>query len=140
MTDRRTQPPGGWPPPDRATLAGREVELPPLAAAVSERYFQRYPEDFERYGDLARQWEVHDTQHLLNWAIGDVEGHVELERQVGWLAGVLEARDFPLEHLAGNLELAGDVVAEELDGAEALAGRLQDAAAHVRGRESFLNS
>jgi len=140
VTDRRTQPPGGWPPPDRATLAGRQVELPPLAAAVSERYFQRYPEDLERYGDLARQWEIHDTQHLLNWAIGDVEGHVELERQVGWLAGVLEARDFPLEHLAGNLELAGEVVADELDGAEALGGRLRDAAAHVRGRESFLNS
>ena len=138
MTDRRTQPPGGWPPPDRATLAGREVELLPLAVAVSQRYFQRYPEDLERYGDLARQWEIHDTQHLLNWAIGDVEGHVELERQVGWLAGVLEARDFPLEHLAGNLELAADVVGAELAGADALAGRLRDAAAHVRGRESFL--
>ena len=138
MTDRRTQPPGGWPPPDRATLADREVELLPLASAVSERYFERYPEDLERYGELARQWEIHDTQHLLNWAIGDVEGHVDLERQVAWLAGVLEARDFPLEHLAGKLELAGDVVADELDGADALAGRLRDAAAHVRGHESFL--
>ena len=138
MTDRRTQPPGGWPPPDRATLGGREVELLPLSTEVSERYFQRYPEDLERYGDLARQWEVHDTQHLLNWAIGDVEGHVDLEKQVGWLAGVLEARDFPLEHLAGNLELAADVVGAEIAGADALAGRLRDAAAHVRGRESFL--
>ena len=138
MSDRRTQPPGGWPPPDRATLGGREVALPPLASAVSERYFERYPEDLERYGELARQWEIHDTQHLLNWAIGDVEGHVELERQVGWLAGVLEARDFPLEHLAGNLELAGEVVADELGGTEALAARLRDAAAHVRGSESFL--
>ena len=138
MTGRRTQPPGGWPPPARATLAGREVELPPLAAAVSERYFDRYPEDLELYGDVARQWEVHDTQHLLNWAIGDVEGHVDLERQVGWLAGVLEARDFPIEHLAGNLELAADTVEAELGDAEALAGRLRDAAAHVRGRETFL--
>jgi hypothetical protein len=138
VTDRRTQPPGGWPPPDRATLGGREVELLPLSTEVSERYFQRYPEDLERYGDLARQWEVHDTQHLLNWAIGDVEGHVDLEKQVGWLAGVLEARDFPLEHLAGNLELAADVVGAEIAGADALAGRLRDAAAHVRGRESFL--
>jgi hypothetical protein len=138
VSDRRTQPPGGWPPPDRATLAGREVELPPLAAAVSDRYFERYPEDLERYGELARQWEIHDTQHLLNWAIGDVEGHVELERQVGWLAGVLEARDFPVEHLAGNLELAADTVEAELGDADALAGRLRDAAAFVRGRESFL--
>ena len=110
----------------------------PLADAVSDRYFERYPEDLERYGDLARQWEVHDTQHLLNWAIGDVEGHVDLEHQVGWLAGVLEARDFPLEHLAGNLELAADTVEDELVEADALAGRLRDAAAHVRGRESFL--
>ena len=138
MSDRRTQPPGGWPPPERATLAGGEVELLPLATAVSDRYFERYPEDLERYGELARQWEVHDTQHLLNWAIGDVEGHVELEKQVGWLAGVLEAREFPLEHLAGNLELAGDVVEDALADAGALAGRLRDAAAHVRGHESFL--
>ena len=139
MADRRTQPPGGWPPPDRAALGGREVELQPLSVKVSERYFERYPEDLERYGDLARQWEVHDTQHLLNWAIGDVEGHVDLEQQVGWLAGVLEARDFPIEHLAGNLELAAETVADELDDAGALAGRLRDAAAHVRGRESFLS-
>ena len=138
MTDRRTQPPGGWPPPDRATLAGREVELLPLAAVVSERYFQRYPEDLERYGDLARQWEIHDTQHLLNWAIGDVEGHVELERQVGWLAGVLEARDFPLEHLAGNLELAADTVGAHLPHADQLAARLRDAAAPVREHGSFV--
>ena len=99
---------------------------------------ERYPEDLDRYGDLARQWEVHDTQHLFNWAIGDVEGHVDLEQQVGWLAGVLEARDFPIEHLAGNLELAADIVEDELADADALAGRLRDAAAHVRARETFL--
>ena len=132
------QPPGGWPPPEHARLDSRDVALVPLANAISERYFERYPEDLERYGELARQWEVHDTQHLLNWAIGDVEGHVDLERQVAWLAGVLEARDFPLEHLAGNLELAADVVEDELGDAAALAGRLRDASAHVRGRESFL--
>ena len=138
MTDRRTQPPGGWPPPEQARLGGRDVALGPLATAVSARYFEHYPEDLERYGELARQWEVHDTQHLLNWAIGDVEGLVDLERQVAWLAGVLEARDFPLEHLAGGLELAADVVDDELGDAAALAGRLRVAAAHVRGRGSVL--
>jgi hypothetical protein len=137
VSGRRTAPPGGWPPPDRARLRDREIALAPLAEAVAERYFERYPEDLERYGDVARAWEIHDTQHLLSWAIGDVEGHVELERQVSWLAGVLEARDFPLEHLAGNLELAADTVEQEL-AESALAGRLRDAAAHVRGRGSFL--
>ena len=138
MSGRRTAPPGGWPPPATARLAGAELALEPLAAAVAQRYFERYPEDLERYGDVARAWEVHDTQHLLNWAVGDVEGHVDLERQVGWLAGVLEARDFPLEHLAGNLELAAEVVGEQIDGAAAVAARLRDAAARVRGTDTFL--
>jgi len=135
----RTAPPSGWPPPTEAQLAGTRIELEPLAAVIAARYFERFPEDLERYGDAGRQWEIHDTQHLLNWAIGDVEGHVDLEQQVGWLAGVLEARDFPIEHLAGNLELAAETVEDELDDAGALAGRLRDAAALVRGRESFLS-
>jgi hypothetical protein len=137
VSGRTPSRPSGWPPPGTATLAGAEVALAPLAEAVSVRDFERVPEDLERYGELAREWEVHDTQHLLNWAIGDVEGHVELEKQVGWLAGVLEARDFPLEHLAGNLELAGDVVEAPLGGA--VAQRLRAAAAFVRSRRSFVD-
>jgi hypothetical protein len=138
MTARRTAPPGGWPPPERVRLAGEAIALRPLAEAVAERYFERYPEDLARYGDVARDWEVHDTQHLLNWAVGDVEGHVDLVRQVGWLAGVLQARGFPLEHLASNLELAAETVEAQVGGAPAVAQRLRDAAAHVRGTRSFL--
>ena len=136
MSERRTAPPGGWPPPATARLAGAALALEPIAVAVAGRYFERYPEDLERYGDVARAWEVHDTQHLLNWAVGDVEGHVDLEHQVGWLAGVLEARDFPLEHLAGNLEVAADTVEAQLGAATAQ--RLRGAAALVRGTPSFL--
>lgn len=124
----RPAPPGGWPPPAEARLDGRTVPLVPLAEAVTERYFERYPEDLERYGEAGRDWERHDTQHLLNWAIGDAEGFVDLERQVRWLAGVLAARNFPLDHLAGNLELAADVVAERLPGGERVAERLRAAA------------
>jgi hypothetical protein len=139
MTDRRTVSPGGWPPPAHVRLGDAQVELAPLAAVVGERYFERHPEDLERYGELAREWELHDTQHLLNWAIGDVEGHVDLQPQVAWLAGVLEARDFPLEHLASNLELAGEVVAERL-GSRAVADRLLAAAAFVREHGTFLEA
>jgi hypothetical protein len=57
---------------------------------------------------------------------------------VGWLAGVLEARDFPIEHLASNLELAAEVVEERI-GASPVAARLQAAAAFVRSRPSFLD-
>jgi hypothetical protein len=126
----RTAPPSGWPAPTEARLAGELIELEPLAAAVADRYFARFPEDLERYGDAGRQWELHDTQHLLNWAIGDVEGLVDLDKQAAWLAGILAARDFPLEHLAVNLELAADVVEEPVG--SAVADRLRGAAVVVR--------
>ena len=129
----RTAPPSGWPPPTHARLAGTEVALEPLAAAIADRYFERFPEDIERYGDAARAWELHDTQHLLNWAIGDVEGVIDMQSQVAWLARVLAARDFPVEHLAVNLELAAEVVNERLDGGAPVAERLLDASVTVRG-------
>jgi hypothetical protein len=53
--------------------------------------------------------------------------------QVAWLARVLAARDFPLEHLAVNLELAAEVVNERLDGGTPVAERLLDASVTVRG-------
>jgi hypothetical protein len=136
--NRQVAPPSGWPPPAQARIGETDVALAPLAEAVADRYFEAYPGDLERYGDVARAWEIHDTQYLLSWAMGDVAGYVDLDRQVRWLAGILEARDFPLEHLAGNLELAADVVDERLDGGGAVAGRLRDAASLVRSTPTFL--
>ena len=127
-----TRPPGGSPPPQRARLQGDDVDLLPLAEAIAAAYFEAYPEDLERYGDAGRDWEIHDTLHLLNWAIADAEGHEDLAKQVTWLAGVLHARDFPLEHLAGNLEIAGEVVGERLPAGAAVAERLRAAAVTVR--------
>jgi hypothetical protein len=126
----RTAPPSGWPPPTRARLGDVEIQLEPLARTIADRYFERFPEDLERYGDAARAWELHDTQHLLHWAIGDVEGHVDMAHHVEWLARVLAARDFPLEHLAVNLELAADVAGAEVG--DQVAQRLVAAAAVVR--------
>ena len=135
----RTAPPSGWPPPADARLGATTLALGPLAEAVADRYFEHHPEDLERYGsDVARAWEVHDTRYLLSWAIGDVEERVDLERQVAWLARILEARQFPLAHLADNLEYAADVVAEAVDGGEPVAERLRAGAALVRGTPSFL--
>jgi hypothetical protein len=135
---RRTAPPSGWPPPDEARLHGADVALGPLCEDIADRYFQRFPADLARYGpDVARAWEIHDTRHVVSWAIGAEEGRVDLDDQVRWLARVLEARNFPLDHLAGNLELAADVVAERLDRGAGVAGRLRDAAATVRATKTF---
>ena len=51
-----------------------------------------------------------------------------------WLAGVLEARGFPLAHLADNLEIAAAVVAERVAGGDPVAERLRAAAALVSAR------
>ena len=117
----RTRPPSGWPPPTEATLGDAPVALVPLAEEIADRYFARFPEDLERYGEAARPWELHDTQHLLKWAFLDVAGLADLGREAAWLAGVLGARDFPLEHLAVNLEIAADVVTERVPSSEAVA-------------------
>ena len=55
-----------------------------------------------------------------------------MQHHVAWLAGVLAARDFPLEHLAANLELAADVVEDRIEQGPAVADRLRAAAITVR--------
>ena len=120
---KRVAPPSGQAPP---ATAG-DTALEPLAREVSDRYFAEFPDDLETYGDVARAWEVHDTQWLLAWA---ADPEVDLDRQVDWLAGILGARDFPVERLARNLELAADVAAGPLG--DDTAARLRDGAARVR--------
>ena len=135
---RRTAPPAGWPPPEGALLDGAEVALGPLCEQIAVRYFERFPEDLGRYGaDVARAWELHDTRYVLSWAIGAVDGRVDLDREITWLARVLDSRGFPLEHLAANLDLSADVASELLDGGGRVAERLRAAATLVRRTPSL---
>ena len=127
MTTRR---PGGSLPPATVTLDERTIVLAPLLESVADRYFAEFPGDLERYGDAAREWELHDTAHCVNWAVLDAKGFSALGRNVSWLAGVLRARDFPLDQLARNLELTADACAEPLG--DAVAARLRAAATQVR--------
>ena len=126
--------PSGSPPPAAAALPGGDpIDLPPLAEEISRRYFQEFPDDLERYGAEARDWCVHDNRYILAWAIGDLAGHSMLAGQVEWLASLLAARDYPLDQLARNLELAGEVLGERLpDRRDAIGELLGAAAASVR--------
>ena len=84
------------PPPATGVLSdGTEVDLHVLAVAVTEVHLQRHPEDSERYGALAWEWCVHDTQHLLAWAIGDLD----FVGQLRWLSSLLHARGYPVANL-----------------------------------------
>jgi hypothetical protein len=125
-----TRRPSGSPPPTAVTLDERRIELAPLLDAIADRYFAEFPGDLERYGTAARDWELHDTAHCLNWAALDVRGFASLDRNIHWLASILRARDFPVEQLARNLEIAAEVCDQQLS--DAVAARLRNAANHVR--------
>lgn len=99
-------------PIDARAPDGEVVDVRELAREVCRRYREEFPDERERYGDAGVAWCVHDNQYLLHWALLDARGATRLGEQVAWLAGVLGARDFPLDRLARDLELCADVVTE----------------------------
>ena len=132
-------PPSGHPPPLEAALGpDATLSLLPLAQEICRRYREEFPDEQARYGDAGNAWCVHDNQHLLNWGAGEVQGYYVMNPQVDWLAGVLKARDFPLDRLARNLEIGADVIAEYVEGehGQRLSTVLADAAAYIRARHS----
>lgn len=135
--DRRLAPPSGHPPPTTGVL-GDDVTVPlvPLAREICRRYRGEFPDEQERYGEAGAAWCIHDNQHLLFWGAGAVDGWVDMTREVNWLADVLEARDFPLDRLARNLDIAADVVLGDVPGdpGQLWAGVLAAAATSVRLR------
>lgn len=122
------------PPVEVELPSGEVLDLVALATRVSDRYEEEFPDELARYGAAGRLWCLHDNQHLLNWAAWQLGGHVVLREQVDWLAGVLAARDYPLDRLARDLEICADVVTAEVAGGTELAALLADAAISVRER------
>ena len=106
-----TEPPSGHPPPATAELGdGDLLDLRTLAVEICRRYRIEFQDEEERYGDAGIAWCIHDNQHILNWAVTEQNGFGGLHAQLSWLAGVLHARNFPLERLVRNLELAAVVI------------------------------
>ena len=123
----RLAPPSGTPAPvEAAAPDGGTVDVRALAVEVCRRYRDEFADEDERYGDAGHAWCVHDNQYLLHWALLDARGTTSLADQVAWLGRVLAARDFPLDRLARDLEICGDVVEETgLPWAADVAGRLR---------------
>ena len=118
-----TEPPSGHPPPASAELRdGSMLDLRDIAEEICRRYRAEFPDEEARYGDAGVAWCIHDNQHILNWAVTEANGYGGLEGQLGWLAGVLHARDFPVARLRRDLEIAADVVEDEKLAATLLSG------------------
>ena len=114
--------------PDEAQLRGAPFDLIAPAREICRRYRVEFPDEDGRYGDAGMAWCVHDNRHILNWAAMDVEYGLGIERQLEWLADVLRNRDFPIERLVRDLEIAAEVVEDA-----AVAERLRAGAEFVRG-------
>ena len=135
----RPEPPSGHPPPTSASIGdGPPLDLAALAREICRRYRDEYPDEQERYGDAGMAWCVHDNQHILNWAAGSVNGYVDLQQELSWLARILESRDFPLDRYARNMDIAADVITDREPRQTELVGALRDAATFVRDRGSFV--
>jgi hypothetical protein len=108
-----TERPSGAPPPLAAEWReGDKLDLLAIAEEICTRYRAEFPDEQERYGDAGVAWCIHDNQHILNWAVTELNGLGGFEGKLAWLAGVLEARDFPVERLTRDLEIAAAVVAD----------------------------
>jgi hypothetical protein len=137
VSNREVKPPQGGVEAPRVSspLAdGRVLDLVELATEICDRYRLEFPDEQERYGAAGIAWCIHDNQHLLNWATEAVNGDLEMNDEVAWLANVLEARDFPADRLARNLDIGADVVAQMVVGppSRQLAAVLTDSADFVR--------
>ena len=127
------------PPPQRVTgPRGHELNLVEIARKTCEAYDKQFPDERERYGPAGLEWCRHDVQHLLNWAVLSLTYGLDYERELSWLARVLEARDFPLPRLARCLELLASTTRECVGVEPEIAARVESGAAFISSRETFL--
>ena len=104
--------PSGGAPPEVAELPeGGQLELTAPAREIARRHRAEFPDEEELYGDRGLEWCTYDNQWILAWAAAEAAGFENLGRQIEWLAGILDARGYPVERLARDLEIAADVVA-----------------------------
>jgi hypothetical protein len=89
---------------------GEQLELAVPAREIARRHRAEFPDEAERYGNRGLEWCVYDNQWILAWAAADAAGFEDFVKQIEWLAGLLDARGYPVERLARDLEIAADVV------------------------------
>jgi len=129
------------PPPEHATGPhGRRIDLAAIARKTCVAYDREFPDERERYGPAGAAWCRHDSQHLLNWAVLSLTQDLDYERELAWLARILEARDFPLSRLARCLELLAQTTRQRVPDVPQVADRIQHGAEFIASHGSFLKS
>jgi len=129
------------PPPEHVTGPhGRPIDLAAIARKTCVAYDREFPDERERYGPAGAAWCRHDSQHLLNWAVLSLTQDLDYDRELAWLARILEARDFPLSRLARCLELLAQTTRQRVPDVPQVADRIQHGAEFIASHGSFLKS
>lgn len=83
-----------------------------VAEGICERYYAEFPDHDERYGGRGRAYCAHDNAYLVAWLVDalGVAGETSFGRNVAWLRGLLDARNFPMDAFQYNLTLVGEAV------------------------------
>jgi hypothetical protein len=83
-----------------------------VADGICERFYAEFPVHDERYRERGRAYCAHDNAYLVAWLVDalGVAGEASFGRNVAWLRGLLNARNFPMAAFRRNLTLVGDAV------------------------------
>jgi MerR family transcriptional regulator, light-induced transcriptional regulator len=92
------------------------VRAPALAKSIAAGHFRRRPELAARYGPAGPQRCLEDAMFHLQFLAGSVEiGDPQVFADyTAWAADLLERRRIPVEHVAENLEVMGDVLRQSV--------------------------
>ena len=132
--------PGGEKPPTTATSPhGQQLDLVAVATLTCSAYDAEFPDERGRYGPAGMQWCLHDNQHLLNWAVLSLTYGISFEKELAWLAGILEHRNFPLERLERDLELLSTALTTSYPEEKEVADRIKQGAAFIASRRTFIS-
>ncbi len=104
-------PSGGAPPGVAELPGGGLLELAAPAREIARRHRAEFLDEEKLYGDRGLEWCAYDNQWILAWAAADAAGFEDFGKQIEWLARILDARGYPVQRLARDLEIAADVVA-----------------------------
>jgi hypothetical protein len=138
MSKRIAGPSGMHPPAKVTSPHGVEIDLLALAQQTAAVYDAEFPDERTRYGPAGMDWCVHDNQHLLNWAFLSLTVGVDFEAELAWLGSVLEARKFPIDRLARDLEMLAEIVEAAHPQETEVVQRIREGAVFVASRPTFL--
>lgn len=85
-----------------------------LATSLCNRIYAEAPADAPQPNERARAYCVHDNAYLIAWLVDELDLGLtgSFERNVRWLAGLLEARDFDMTMFWRNIDNVAEAVTE----------------------------